>query len=149
MTLSDINRNRFYTLLSVGKKELGMDEDEFRSFLKIHGARSVDGKISRTTMSIGQLSLAVEAMRAKGFRPKKKNITDIRDWRKPRIELITKLWNKLADAGVVKNRSEKSMQKWCARVTKKALLEWCTSNDLNNCVEALKSWCAREHIRFG
>lgn len=147
--MSSENRNRYYKLLQVGKKQLGMDEDTYRCFLLTQGAKGKAGYVSATTLSIGQLSTAVEAMKKKGFRPKPKrgSVGRISDWRKPRIKKITALWCALADAGVVRNRSEAAMVTWCATLTHKPRLEWAISADLNACIEALKDWAHREGVR--
>lgn len=142
-------RSKCYTLLAVGKKQLGMDEDDYRLFLVKHGATKKNGRVSASTMTIGQLETAIEAMKRAGFKPVRKSVvSSLSDWRVPRIKKITALWCTLADAGVVKSRNESSMQRWCAGITKKAKLEWATAQDLNNCIEGLKSWAAREHVKL-
>lgn len=146
---------RYYTMmLNIGKADLGWEEDFYRNtFLKRHGATDKNGKISAATMNITQLRLAFAEMKRMGFIPKKKagdnnNSESMSDWRDGRIKKITALWCALADAGVVKDRSEKAMQHWCSRLTHKAVLQWATSNGLNNCIEALKNWAEREHVRI-
>lgn len=142
---------RQYTLLAVGKKELGWDDDFYRDvFLVKHGATAdKKGRISATTMNPTQLTRAVHAMRQAGFVTKPPHTANgSTDWRSPRIKKITAIWCALADAGVVHNRSEATMEKWCRGITKKAWLRWATAHDLNNCIEALKSWAAREHVEL-
>lgn len=143
-------RIRYYKLLEVGKRQLQMDDEDFRTLLQRHGAKLVDGKPSRTTMAIGDLVAAVEEMKSKGFTPraKKNSVTSLSDWRKPRIKKITAIWCALADAGVVRDRSEAAMVKWCFRLSQKARLEWATSQNLNDCIEALKDWARREKVKL-
>lgn len=137
-------RTRHYALLNIGKKQLGWDDDFYRdTFLKKHGAKEVKGRISATTMSLGQLMQAYQDMRKCGFKPKKKRDDN---WRAARIELITRLWGNLKQAGLIRNPDPASMVKWCGTITHKAKLEWATSPDLNKCVEGLKSWCKREGV---
>lgn len=135
-------RERHYRLLQVGKRELGMDDADYRELLRRNGAKEKNGKYSATTMAVGELMQAVAEMRQKGFKPKKGNTT----WRDPRIKKITAIWIALADAGVVRDRSEAAMIKWCSRITNKARLEWAGSNELNACVEGLKEWARREEV---
>lgn len=146
---TDQRRKQLYRLLEVGRKELGMDEEGFRAVLLRHGAKEVDGRASRTTMTIEQLDRAVKEFKRKGFRIKTKprKAVDATDWRRPRIELITRLWCRLAEHGIVRDASEAAMVRWCYRLSRKAKLQWATSEDLNNCVEALKSWCERERVK--
>lgn len=143
MTSQD-NRTRYYRLLQVGKRELAMDEADYRELLRRHGAQEKAGKVSATTMPIGGLAAAVMELRQKGFKPRNPK----RDWRTPRIELIRALWHALADAGVVRKRDEAAMQRWCARITKKARLEWSDSRGLSQCIEGLKDWAHREGVRL-
>lgn len=142
-------RNRFYKLLQVGKKQLCMDDDAYRDFLKLHGAQVKNGRVSASTMSLKQLFQALQAMKRAGFVPRAKSITDPQsDWRRPRINKIIALWCTLADADVVKDRSEKAMNAWCQSITKKARLEWAESPDLNACIEGLKKWAWREKVKL-
>ncbi len=139
-------RKHLYTLLQVGRADIGMDEEAYRLFLARHGAKQVKGRYSATTMPIGGLEAALEEMKAKGFKPTGKSRPRSQDWRRPRIEKITALWCALADAGVVRDRSEAAMVKWCAHHTKTAQLEWAKSAGLNACIEGLKSWSLREGV---
>ena len=146
-------RMRYYKLLAVAKRELHMSEEEYRCLLQKHGAKEVDGKCSATTMDLPGLSFAFNEMEDRGFvrlsRGARAERGDTRkDWRKPRIKKITALWCTLSDAGVIRNRSETAMQKYCARITNKAKLEWASGNDLNKCIESLKSMAQRERVKL-
>jgi phage gp16-like protein len=140
-------RTRLYRLLAVARREVGMSEDDYRQMLTSYGARAdADGYVSATTMSLTDLERALAHMKHVGFRPRKRAVHNATDWRQPRIAKITALWCTLADAGVVRDRSERAMLRWCAGVTKRARLEWATSQDLNRCVEGLRSWAQRERV---
>ncbi len=142
-------RHKLYTLLAVGKKQLAMDEDTYRAFLQKYGAKKVDGRVSASTMDFSDLFKAVEAMKKAGFVPAKKGITQhSNDWRTARIKKITAIWFTLHEARVVKDISDKAMQHWCSSISKKPVLKWATSEDLNHCIEALKSWAARERVKL-
>lgn len=140
-------RERCYTLLQVGKQQLGMSEDDYRAFLMAHGAGMIQGRISATTMDIGQLEMAIESMKVRGFHPTSKK-SGTRDWRTARIAKITAIWIALADAGVVRDRGEKAMLTWCAKHTRTASIKWATSRALNDCIEGLKSWAHRERVKL-
>jgi hypothetical protein len=143
------HRYRYYKLIHTGMKALGWEEDgsSYRECLRRNGAKQVKGRLSKTTMSIPGLSAIVEDMKKCGFTPRSK-VSTFSEWRKPRIKKITALWCALADAGVVHNRGEVAMAKWCATVSGISRLNWATSADLNNCIEALKSWAARERVKI-
>ncbi len=140
-------RYRLYKLLAVGKKALGMDDDSFRAMLERHGAKAVDGVPSRTTMSLDGLRDVAAEMKQKGFRPSRGG-QGATAWRKPRIQKITAIWCALADAGVVRDRGEPALLKFASRITRKARLEWASSDDLNACIETLKKWAAREGVQL-
>jgi len=143
------SKQRYYKLLPIAKRQLGWDEEFYRNvFLKKHGAKIKDGKYSASTMSLGQLMQAYTYAKKCGFkpRPKKSSPANVVDWRAARIKKITALWCALADAGVVRDRSEKAMLSYCTRITKKQRLQWYLSHELNKCIESLKSWAAREKV---
>lgn len=144
-------RTKCYTLLAIGQKQLGWDDEFYRdTFLAQHGAKPKNGKVSASTMSIGQLYQAVQAMKNAGFKPtppKMASVTPISDWRTPRIGKIRALWKTLAEAGAV-DQAEASMLKWCLRITGTAQLNWCDSTDLNNCIESLKQKAARDGVKL-
>ncbi len=135
-----VRRNKLYALLRVGKEKIRMEEDAYRFFLKRHGAREKGGKASATTMSLAQLSKAINAMRALGFETQATPIGE------PIIGKITALWCALADAGVVRNRSDAAMRKWCNTHTNGASLEEAEMPYLCVCVESLKQWCKRSKV---
>jgi len=142
---SKSNRTRFYTLLQVGKQQLRMDDDAYRAFLAQHGAREKAGRVSATTMSIGQLMTAIEAMKRLGFTPTQRGTQlSTAKWRHARIAKLNALWTLLADHGHVRDRSEAAMQQWCRnQVAELERLEWADGAQLNKAIEALKRWCHR------
>lgn len=144
----DAFRHHLYRLLVVGKRELHMEEEDYRALLERHGASLIGDKHSATTMTIDGLKAVLDEMRAKGFTPQGKTLANAADWRKPRIAKITAIWCALADAGVIRNRGEAAMVKFCARITGKARLEWAESEDLNACIQALRAWAKNTGVKL-
>lgn len=144
--MSNQTYNRYYSLLQVGKKMLGWDETTYRSFLLNNGAREKDGRISASSMEPEQLYAAVKAMEAQGFVRTRKTVLNTNNWRTPRLKKITALWCALADAGVVTSKSEHAMHKFCRGIISADQIQWASSQDLNKCIEALKSWANRESV---
>jgi len=142
------NRNKYYGLLQIGKKMLAMDEDTYRQFLEQHGAKEKNGRISASTMKLGELVAAVADMEKRGFVRSRKSAVNINSWRTPRIKKITALWCTLADAGVVRNRSENAMHTFCSKQMKADKLQWASASDLNKCIEALKSMAHRKGVKL-
>ncbi len=136
-------RARLIRVIHVGKRELGMNEDDYRRFLQ-----RCTGKRSCNALSDTQLRHVRDEMKRRGFHVKPKaRSKPASKAKQPRINKITALWCSLADAGAVKNRSQEAMEAWCKSMTNGRPLAWAESNELNNCIEALKSWCVREGVR--
>lgn len=127
-----------------------LNEVDYRYILRDCGAKLVDDKYSATTLDIAGLINAMDEMKKRGFVPLSRGARSARNntWRKPRIDKITALWCRLADAGVIHNRSDAGMQRYCMRITKKSKLEWASSDDLNACIESLKSMAHRERVKL-
>ncbi len=140
------SRNQLYTLLAVGKKQLGWDEATYREHLKLHGAVAHNNRYSASSMPIAGMINAIKAMQTAGFTPKRQQTITRLQWRAPRIRKITALWCTLADAGEVRERGYASMERWCRTVIKTNKLEWADGKGLNDCIEALKSWCQRKGV---
>ncbi len=138
-------RKRLYVLLQVGRRRLGMEEGEYRSFLAAHGAGRRQGRISATTLGLSGLQTCVDDMVTAGFRPIPRS-RGMGDWRSARIDKIKALWRLLFKSGVIRDGRESAMRHWCAKVTRKAGLELSTSRELNVCIEGLKAWARRNRI---
>ncbi len=142
-------RKRMYRLLAVGKRQLGLPEDDYRWSLQANGATLVDGKYSATTMSVPALKQVLTYMRELGFTPvHKQSDGQAKDagWRQSRINKAYAIWCQLHEENVVRNRGWPALHKWSATITKKAKLEWADSQDLNAVIEGLKQWAVREHV---
>lgn len=138
-------RKRLYTVLQVGNTWLtqnraGWDEECYRDLLARNGAQLKNGKYSATTMDLQQLELAHREMKEMGFKPKrKKAAANTNDWRSGRIRKLNAMWIAMAEAGVVENRSEEAMRKWCEnQVPGLQKLQWSSSDQLNKAVEMMK-----------
>jgi len=145
------NRQHRYTLLAIGKVQLGWDDEFYRGiWLPMQGATLKNGKYSASTMTDQQLSQAVETMIRSGFKPesKKGKFTHAQDWRKPRIAKLNAMWMAMADAGAVEDRSQDALEIWCKRHHKKDRLQWASSDELNTCINQLKAWGNRANVKF-
>lgn len=140
-------RDRLYKLLAVGNRELansrpGWCDEDYRLILKQCGARLVGDRYSATSMSESQLEAALARLKERGFRIRQPRSGA--SWRAPRIKKLNAMWCALADAGVVRNRSQSAMETFCRkRVRGMTQLQWATTEQLNQAVEELKQWCIR------
>ena len=154
------DRQRFYTLLAVGRTELGWDDEFYYGiFLPSVGAgKKADGRYSASTLSNTQLFSAVEALKAKGFKVKSRNgnraaAAAAEGAREARAVLaladdgqsrkIRALWLGLHDAGLVRNPSEESLLAYVKHQTGIDRLEWLSTGQASNLIERLKRWGKR------
>jgi phage gp16-like protein len=59
---------------------------------------------------------------------------------------IVAMWIALADAGVIRNRSDRSLQAYVKRQTGVDNLKWCDGAQLRMVIEGLKRWASRKHV---
>jgi hypothetical protein len=143
-----MKRYTLYKVLPMAARELGMDTEAYRFFLSQHGAVMKGGRFSASTMSDLQLNRALQDLQSKGFVLKPKSgFTKKRDWRAPRLDWIKRMWAALyasKHGDSVINGSAQALNAF-ARRTCKGLdsLDWASTQQLNQLVEALKVWCKR------
>lgn len=129
-------RARDLAAIHIAAKDAGLDDDTYRALLRqvagVESARDLDAAGRRAVLA--RLRLGAP------------NVSRLSDWRAPRIAKIRKLWHLLGEAGALRNPTEPALRRFCARQTGVARLEWANSDALNQCVEALKTWCARERV---
>ncbi|MEK0082873.1 gp16 family protein [Benzoatithermus flavus] len=128
-------RSRRIALIHAGKRRLGLGDGEYRLLL-----RRVTGKGSSAELDLEQLDLVVDALRRLGFgvRPKRKL--------NPLQRKIVVLWAELGKAGVLRDRSDRALDRFVKRQTGVDAVQWLASNQAAQVVEALKGWRVREGI---
>lgn len=123
------------------RRDLAMDEDTYRDMLE-----GVTGKRSTKDMEPWELERVLDRLYSLGFvkkggkngPPAHKMADD------PQSKMIRALWLKLADMGQVRNPSEDALNAFVRRQTGRDRLEWISSTQASNVIEALKSWVVRE-----
>lgn len=130
----------------VAARQLALTDDCYRSVL----ARATGGKASTKAMNIIELEAVVREFRRLGWKdqPARKAGSrpqaDTEQARKVRA-----LWLALADMGVLRDASEAALALWVKRQTGVDALQWLGPEELNQVIEALKSWVARERAKRG
>lgn len=139
------NRKHYYTLLQVGKAELGWDDEFYYGiWLPMQGATLKNGKYSASTMSIGQLCQAVETMIKQGFKVKHKTDKSSRPLAgDAQSKKIRALWLEMHNQGIVRDRSEKSLAAYVKRLVGAEALQWLDTQQASSVIEALKKWQKR------
>jgi len=125
---------RMIKLIHVAKRQLGLDDDTYREMLQ-----SVTGKTSTASMTNRELLAVCDALKKKGFKVSRPRAMDNSEQAKK----IRSLWLELADAGIVRNRSEVALLAYVRRITKTERMEWCTVKQLQAVIETLKAWGSR------
>jgi len=127
-------------LIHVAKRDLGLDDETYRSMLE-----GLTGKSSSRDLEAWELDRVIDHMVSRGFqvragrggKPAHKLADD------PQSKLIRHLWLKLHEMGEVKNPSEEALALFVRRQTKRDRLEWISSSQASQVIEALKAWVER------
>lgn len=141
---------RLLTLVHVGRRELSLDEEDYRALLEsVTGARSAKG------LKAAQLEAVVTAMKGLGFKVKG-NTTGRRSppssakVQAPEVRKLRAIWITMAKDGVVRDGSETALGNYIKRMTASSnggvgieRAEWLTAAQAVRVLEALKKWQAR------
>lgn len=150
-----LDRNRIFTLLAVGKAELKWDDEFYYGiWLPMRGATLKDGRYSATTLSDKQLINALEAMKRAGFKVRHVNGNQVTGPKNSRAladdaqsKKIRALWLELHAAGGVRDPSERALAHWVAGQAKSSkgieALQWLSSEQASRLIEQLKKWLKR------
>jgi phage gp16-like protein len=132
-----MDRKKLYTLLHIGKENLGWDEDMYRDVLRKHGAAWKNGKVSATTLSVAQIEDVLSYMKRQGFRvtpsAKKAKSTP--------VDKIITLWHELYHYGIIEDGSVESLNRLVKRLTGMDSVFFLKTNQLAQPVIcALENW---------
>lgn len=135
------NRCVLLIKIHIAKKDLKLTDAAYKAELV-----KATGKDSCSTMSRAERQLAIDHfITALEWKPKKaKPKKDNGDWRSKRIGFIKGLWKTLGLLSALDDPSPDGLERFCKNRMKADKLDWATSQELNNIIEALKSWVKRE-----
>lgn len=123
-------------MTQIARKQLGMNEDEYRAFLQ--------GSIGKTTLkgsSSKEQWRVIEAFKALGWQPASVHKGKPLE-KDPQARLIRHLWLTMADLGIVRERSEKALNTYVRRITGCGL-DKATTKQCQLVIETLKKWLDR------
>lgn len=121
-------------MIHIAKTDLGLDDDTYRDLLE-----RVTGKRSAAELSEGELGRVVDAMRERGFTPKR---TGPRSG-KPHVRKVWALWGQLGREGRLREPGRASCRAFVKRMTNVEDPEWLTPEQANVVIEAIKAWQRR------
>ncbi|AIA72716.1 putative phage regluatory protein [Pectobacterium atrosepticum SCRI1043] len=135
-----MTKNQLIKLIHIAKRDLQLDDDTYRQLLI-----TVTGKTSTRDMTVPQLDNVLSAMKKRGFKikaAKKANSSRPLD-DSPQSRKIRSLWLEMADAGIIRDRSEAALARWVKRETGVDSLQWLNSEQASIIIEKLKQWQRR------
>lgn len=136
-------RNSLIAKIHIAKKQLGLDEEAYRSLLK-----RVGGKDSARDLDASGLKLVMDEMVRLGFRvgeARGKKLSPVTRGKgsKTQVDKIRALWIQAAQVGVVRNRYERGLNGFAKKMFKVERVEWLTGVQAQKCIEALKAMVER------
>lgn len=144
---------RLLKIVQVGRRELGLDEEDYRALLEsVTGARSAKG------LSAAKLEAVITAMKGLGFKVKggaqvngRRSPPSSAKVQAPEVRKLRAIWITMSNDGLLQNGSEDALGSFIRRMTANAnggigvnRAEWLTSAQAERVLEALKKW----HIRL-
>lgn len=133
-------RDRAIKLIHVARRELGMDEDTYRTMLEL-----VAGVKSAADLDGAGCQKVIDHMKTKGFKVKSKgtgkaapgvNAADA----DPQYRKIQALWGELERRGVVRVNTEAAIQVYIKRISGCDGYRFCSSTQVAVIIETLKKW---------
>ena len=138
MTDRTRNRRAMLAKVHIAKKALGLDEDSYRAVIeRVSGGRAT----SSGALSLSQLDALLARFKDLGWKPAAPTARGrTRDRQSAKVRA---LWLALAEAGVVRDRSEAALRAYCRRQVGVEDLRFADSEQKSALIEALKGWSAR------
>ena len=130
--------------IHIAKKELQLTEEVYRDILalnfKVESAKALTGWQAEQLLDIFKAKgWKAKASKDKGRSPK---------YGDPQQRKVVALWITLADAGVIRNRSDYALQKYVKTVTDVDNLKWCGGQECFKLIESLKAMGKRNGVDF-
>lgn len=128
-------RNPLLAQIHIARKELALDDDDYRALLeRITGRRSASG------MSDPDLLRVIGELKRLGFRPKGGR----RKSDKSYVRLIFALWGQLKKDGIWRDPHPQSLRRWVEKMTGVGDPEWLGYAQATPVIEALKKMRERQ-----
>jgi len=131
-------KSKYIKLIHIAKTQLNLDDDTYRKLLL-----TVTKKNSTKDMTIWELEKVLDNLKSKGFKVKSSKKAGRITATEPIHQKIRSLWIELANAGAVKNRSEKAINAYVKRITGIEVMDWLNTKQAIIVIESLKGWLAR------
>lgn len=142
---------RLLTLVHVGRRELGLDDEDYRALLE-----SVTGSRSAKGLKAAQLEAVITVMKGLGFKVKgnatgRRSPPSAAHVQAPEVRKLRAIWITMFNDGLLCDGSEDALGSYIRRMTTNSnggaginRAEWLTAKQAERVLEALKKW----HIRL-
>lgn len=152
MEQKEARRKQLIQLIHIGKSKLQMDKEVYRLFLV-----NTVGKDSCTQMNLIELNKVVDAMKKRGFQVSGGRFKDGKRKSPPSsasvssniVKKIRAKWIEMADAGIIRDRSEDCLNAFVKNIAKNAqgepipFVNWLNNEQASIVLERLKQWQKR------
>ncbi|HHQ6625317.1 gp16 family protein [Serratia sp. PL7] len=135
-----MNRAKTIQLIHIARNKLEVSDDAYRVMLQ-----NLTGKDSCSKMDDRQLANVLAHLRGRGFKfSGKSREVPMADF--PMGRKIWVLWQDLAKAGLVRDKSQKALDAWLLGETGVARLIWLKQepDQAHQAIEKLKQWLSRK-----
>ncbi len=127
-------------IIHVAKRKLGLSDDVYRGIMQEQFGKDSAAKLTpiqahKLIAHFKTLGFKLQRKRGKGNHSKPQDAQERK---------IVAMWITLHKAGVIKDKSDRALQKFVKRMTKIDKLSWCDSSHKHIVIEALKGIKERE-----
>lgn len=128
------NRRAMLGKVHIARKQLGMEEDDYRQIVFAQ-----TGRMSLGDASEAQIAKVLDVLKSKGFKP----LPSKKAASHPMALKARALWISLYHLGAVHNPSEQALEAFAKRQLGCDRLQWARQSDAFRLIEALKSMATR------
>lgn len=134
-----MTRRAAVTKLQIARRELGLEEDDYRALLQ-----RVTGRRSATELDDRQIGRVLDVLKGQGWQGQPRRQGDRpRPAASPVARKARALWISLHQLGVVRDPSERALEAFAKRQLGVERLNWARASDGHRLIEALKAMAER------
>lgn len=144
--MTDLRRKKELAKIHVAKKQLALDDEDYRAMLLRIGGRDSAGDLDQA----GRTKV-LEHLKSIGFddkprAPKRAGTRPLADGAE--ASKMRALWLALFQLGEVEDPSEAALAKYAQRMTGRAALQWLDGYEVTKVINTLRSWTERVGVAY-
>ena len=133
----NVYRNSLIKLIHVARRDLNLDETNYRAILFAQG-----GNESLSAMPVDGMKKVLDYLKAQGFKVRTTK-TDRKQATGKDASKVRALWLFLHELGAVRDPSEAALTAYVKRIAKVDDVQWMRGVRVESVIESLKQWCMR------